>query len=162
MKRFVEGDDRTQVTLLPECLDDYIECENPVRVIEVFVEGLDLRALGFDGVDPLETGRPSYHPAVLLKIYIYGYLNRIGSSRRLEREAQRNVELMWLSGRLAPDFKTIADFRRDNGEGIRNVCRRFVQLCRDLKLFTQAIVAVDSSKFKAVNSRDRNFTSGKV
>ena len=107
-------------------------------------------------------GRPSYHPAVLLKIYIYGYLNRIASSRRREREAQRNVELMWLTGRLAPDFKTIADFRRDNGAGIRNVCRRFVQLCRELKLFSQAIVAIDSSKFKAVNSRDRNFTVGKV
>ena len=99
---------------------------------------------------------------MLLKIYIYGYLNRIGSSRRLEREAQRNLELMWLTGRLAPDFKTIADFRRDNGAGVRNVCRRFVQLCRDLRLFSQAMVAIDSSKFKAVNSRDRNYTPGKV
>src|SRR4051794_31737986 len=111
---------------------------------------------------PAATGRPAYHPSTLLKIYLYGYLNRIPSSRRLEREAQRNVELMWLIGRLAPDFQTIPDFRHDNGEGIRNVCRRFVQLCRELKLFTQAIVAVDSSKFKAVNSRDRNFTPGKV
>jgi len=162
MKRFVEGDDRTQVTLLPECLDDYIECKNPVRVIEVFVEGLDLRALGFDGVDPLETGRPSYHPAVLLKIYIYGYLNRIQSSRRLEREAQRNVELMWLTGRLTPDFKTIANFRKDNGRAIRNVCRQFVVLCQRLDLFTQAIVAIDGSKFKAVNNRDRNFTRAKM
>ena len=162
MKRFIEGDDRTQVTLLPECLDDYVESENPVRVIEVFVDGLDLGALGFVGVDPAVTGRPAYHPAVLLKIYIYGYLNRIQSSRRLEREAERNVELMWLTGHLAPDFKTIADFRRDNGVGIRNVCRRFVSLCRELKLFSQAIVAVDSSKFKAVNSRDRNFTPGKI
>jgi transposase len=118
--------------------------------------------LGFEGADPAVTGRPCYHPAVLLKIYIYGYLNRIASSRRLEREAQRNVELMWLTGRLAPDFKTIADFRRENGVGIRNVCARFVQLCRELKLFSQAIVAIDSSKFKAVNSRDRNFTPGKV
>ena len=134
----------------------------PGPPIDAFVEELDLKQLGFAGADAAATGRPAYHPAVLLKIYIYGYLNRIGSSRRLEREAQRNVELMWLTGRLAPDFKTIADFRHDNGEGLRNVCRRFVQLCRDLKLFTQAVVAVDSSKFKAVNSRDRNFTPGKV
>jgi len=162
MKRFIEGEDRTQVTLLPECLDDYVESENPVRVIEVFVEGLDLRALGFDGVDPLETGRPSYHPAVLLKIYIYGYLNRIQSSRRLEREARRNVELMWLTGRLTPDFKTIANFRKDNGPGIRNVCRQFVVLCQRLDLFSQAIVAIDGSKFKAVNNRDRNFTRAKM
>lgn len=162
MKRFIEGEDRSQVTLLPECLDDYIGQDNSVRVVDAFVEELDLRALGFEGAEPSVTGRPSYHPAVLLKIYIYGYLNRIQSSRRLEREAQRNVELMWLTGRLAPDFKTIADFRRGNGMGIRNVCRRFVALCRDLKLFSQAIVAIDSSKFKAVNSRDRNFTPGKI
>ena len=162
MSRFIEGEDRNQATLLPEYLDDYIDEDNPVRAVDAFVEELDLKQLGFAGADPASTGRPAYHPAVLLKIYIYGYLNRIASSRRLEREAQRNVELMWLTGRLAPDFKTIADFRHDNGEGIRNVCRRFVQLCRDLKLFTQAIVAIDSSKFKAVNSRDRNFTPGKV
>jgi len=162
MSRFIEGEDRSQATLLPEYLDDYIAEDNPVRAVDAFVEELDLKQLGFAGADPASTGRPAYHPAVLLKIYIYGYLNRIASSRRLEREAQRNVELMWLTGRLAPDFKTIADFRHDNGEGIRNVCRRFVQLCRDLKLFTQAIVAIDSSKFKAVNSRDRNFTPGKV
>jgi transposase len=162
MSRFIEGEDRNQATLLPEHLDDYIAEDNPVRAVDAFVEELDLKQLGFAGADPASTGRPAYHPAVLLKIYIYGYLNRIASSRRLEREAQRNVELMWLTGRLAPDFKTIADFRHDNGEGIRNVCRRFVQLCRDLKLFTQAIVAIDSSKFKAVNSRDRNFTPGKV
>jgi transposase len=162
MKRFIEGEDRHQVTLLPECLDDYIGEDNPVRVVDAFVEELDLHALGFEGVDPAATGRPSYHPSVLLKLYIYGYLNRIQSSRRLEREAQRNVELMWLTGRLAPDFKTIADFRHDNGAGIRNVCRRFVSLCRDLKLFSHAIVAIDGSKFKAVNSRDRNFTPGKI
>ena len=162
MSRFIEGEDRNQATLLPEYLDDYIAEDNPVRAVDAFVEELDLKQLGFAGADPASTGRPAYHPAVLLKLYIYGYLNRIASSRRLEREAQRNVELMWLTGRLAPDFKTIADFRHDNGEGIRNVCRRFVQLCRDLKLFTQAIVAIDSSKFKAVNSRDRNFTPGKV
>jgi transposase len=146
MKRFVEGEDRTQVTLLPECLDDYVEAENPVRVVEVFVDGLDLGALGFDGVDPAATGRPAYHPAILLKIYIYGYLNRVHSSRRLEREAQRNVELMWLTGRLTPDFKTIANFRRDNGPAIRNVCRQFVVLCQRLDLFSQAIVAIDGSK----------------
>jgi transposase len=162
MKRFIEGEDRGQATLLPECLDDYIAENNPVRAVDAFVDELDLKALGFEGADPAVTGRPSYHPAVLLKIYIYGYLNRIPSSRRLEREAQRNVELMWLTGRLAPDFKTIADFRRDNGVGIRNVCRRFVELCRELRLFSQAIAAIDSSKFKAVNSRDRNFTLGKV
>ena len=162
MKRFIEGEDRSQATLLPACLDDYIAEDNPVRAVDAFVEELDLQALGFAGAEPAETGRPAYHPAVLLKLYVYGYLNRIASSRRLEREAQRNVELMWLTGRLAPDFKTIADFRRANGAGIRNVCRRFVQLCRELKLFTQAIVAIDSSKFKAVNSRDRNFTPNKV
>jgi transposase len=123
---------------------------------------LDLVGLGFESANPAATGRPSYHPAVMLKVYLYGYLNRIQSSRRLERECQRNVELMWLTGRLAPDFKTIADFRRDNSAGIRNVCRRFVTLCRDLKLFSQALVAIDGSKFKAVNSRDCNFTKGKV
>jgi transposase len=162
MKRFIEGEDRNPGTLLPACLDDYIAEDNPVRAVDAFVEELDLRQLGFAGAEPAETGRPAYHPAVLLKLYIYGYLNRVPSSRRLEREAQRNVELMWLTGRLAPDFKTIADFRRANGAGIRAVCRRFVQLCRELKLFTQAIVAIDSSKFKAVNSRDRNFTPNKV
>ena len=162
MKRFIEGEDRSQVTLLPECLDDYIAEDNPVRVVDAYVEELDLQQLGFEGAEPAATGRPAYHPAVLLKIYIYGYLNRIQSSRRLEREAQRNVELMWLTGRLAPDFKTIADFRRDNGAGIRNVCRRFIVLCRDLKLFSEALVAIDGSKFKAVNSRDRNFTPGKI
>jgi len=162
MKRFIEGEDRQQVALLPECLDDYIGEDNPVRVVDVFVDELDLQALDFKGADPAATGRPAYHPAVLLKLYIYGYLNRIQSSRRLEREAQRNVELMWLTGRLAPDFKTIADFRHDNGAGIRNVCKRFVGMCRELKLFTQAIVAIDGSKFKAVNSRDRNVTPAKI
>lgn len=162
MKRFIEGESREQVTLLPECLDDYIGQDNPVRVVDAFVEELDLRSLGFQGADPAATGRPAYHPSVLLKLYIYGYLNRIQSSRRLEREAQRNVELMWLTGRLAPDFKTIADFRHHNSAGIRNVCKRFIGLCRDLKLFSQAIVAIEGSKFKAVNSRDANFTPGKV
>src|SRR5471030_1562085 len=162
MKRFIEGEARTQVTLLPACLDDYVAEENPVRVVDVFVDELDLGALGFDGTAPAATGRPAYDPAVLLKIYIYGYLNRIQSSRRLERECSRNVELMWLTARLAPDFKTIADFRRENGTGVRNVCRRFVELCRELKLFSQSIVAIDGSKFKAVNARDKNFTPNKV
>jgi transposase len=162
MKRFIEGEDRHQVTLLPECLDDFVDADNTVRVVDVFIDELDLVALGFDGASPAATGRPSYHPSVLLKLYLYGYLNRIQSSRRLERECQRNVELMWLTGRLAPDFKTIADFRRDNGKGIRNVCRRFVLLCRELKLFTEAVVAIDGSKFKAVNNRERNYTPGKI
>src|SRR5437867_8277782 len=150
MKRFIEGEDRTQVTLLPACLEDYVEAENAVRVVEVFVDGLDLDALGFVGVDPAATGRPAYHPSVLLKLYIYGYLNRVSSSRRLEREASRNVEAMWLTGRLAPDHKTIADFRKDNGPAIRKVCTQFVVLCRKLGLLTTASVAIDGSKFKAV------------
>ena len=154
MKRFIEGQDRSQVTLLPECLDDYLGEDNPVRVVDVFVDGLNLETLGFEGAQPAATGRPSYHPAVLLKIYIYGYLNQVQSSRRLEREAQRNVELMWLTGRLAPDFKTIADFRKDHGTAIRNVCREFVLLCRRLQLFAHGLVAIDGSKFKAVNNRD--------
>jgi transposase len=162
MKRFVQGEDRTQGTLLPELLDDYVTADNPVRVIEVFVDELDLGKLGFRGVDPQATGRPAYHPATLLKIYIYGYLNRIQSSRRLERESQRNVELMWLTGRLMPDFKTIASFRKDNGKAIRGVCRQFVVLCQQLGLFSEALVAIDGSKFKAVNNRDRNFTSAKL
>jgi len=162
MPRFIEGQDRHQVTLLPESLDDFIAEGNAVRVVDAFAEELDLQSMGFEGAAPAATGRPSYDPAVLLKIYIYGYLNRVQSSRRLERECQRNVEVMWLTGRLAPDFKTIADFRRDNGKGIRAVCRRFVELCRDLKLFSQAAVAIDGSKFKAVNSRDRNFTPTKI
>ena len=162
MSRFIEGQDRSQVTLLPECLDDFIADDNPVRVVDVFIGELDMVALGFKGAIPATTGRPSYHPAVMLKVYLYGYLNRIQSSRRLERECQRNVELMWLTGRLSPDFKTIADFRRDKSAGIRNVCRRFVVLRRNLKLFSQVLVAIDGSKFKAVNSRDCNFTNAKV
>ena len=162
MKRFIQGEDRTQSTLLPELLDDYIAEANPVRVVDVYVDELDLGKLGFEGVNPAATGRPAYHPAVLLKIYIYGYLNRIQSSRRLEREAQRNVELMWLTSRLMPDFKTIANFRKDNGKAIRSVCRQFVMLCQQLGLFSEALVAIDGSKFKAVNNRDRNFTSAKL
>jgi transposase len=158
MKRFVEGEDRSQSTLFPERLDDYIEEDNPVRVIDVFVDELDLGKLGFERVNPQATGRPGYHPATLLKLYVYGYLNRIQSSRRLERETHRNVELMWLTGRLMPDFKTIADFRKDDGKAIREVCREFIDLRRRLELFTQAVVAIDGSKFKAVNSKDRNDT----
>jgi transposase len=162
MKRFVEGENRSQSILFPERLDDYIADDNPVRAIEVFVNELDMSRLGFDGMQPEPTGRPAYHPATLLKIYLYGYLNRIQSSRRLERETQRNVELIWLTGRLTPDFKTIADFRKDNGPAIRNVCREFIELCRGLDLFSEAIVAIDGSKFKAVNNRDKNFTDRKL
>ena len=162
VRRFIQGENRAQVTLLPESLDDYVTDTNPVRVVDVFVAELDLGKLGFEGVVPAETGRPAYHPADLLKIYIYGYLNRIQSSRRLEREAQRNVELMWLTGRLMPDFKTIANFRKDNGKAIRAVCRQFVVLCQQVGLFSEALVAIDGSKFKAVNNRDRNFTSAKL
>src|SRR6266700_982299 len=153
MRRFVEGADREQITLFPECLEDWIDEENSVRVIDVFVDELDLAELGFSGVDPEVTGRPSYHPSVLLKLYIYGYLNRVQSSRRLEREAGRSVEVMWLTGRLIPDHKTIADFRKDNGRAIRQVCAQFVALCRAMGLLTQASVAIDGSKFKAVNKR---------
>jgi transposase len=162
MKRYVEGENRSQSTLFPESLEDYIAEDNPVRVVDVFVDELDLKALGFEGAEPEATGRPAYHPGTLLKIYIYGYLNRIQSSRRLERETQRNVELIWLTGRLSPDFKTIADFRKDNGKAIRRVCREFVVLCRSLNLFCEAIVAIDGSKFKAVNNRDKNFTDYKL
>jgi transposase len=162
MTRFVVGDDRSQCILFPERLDDYLDHDNPVRAIDVFVDELDLVELGFGGVEPPATGRPAYHPATLLKIYVYGYLNRVQSSRRLERECQRNIELVWLTGRLMPDFKTIADFRKDNGGAIRKVCRAFVVLCRRLELFNEASVAIDGSKFKAVNMRDRNFTQAKM
>ena len=162
MRRFVEEADRGQWTLLPECLDDFIDESNPVRVIDVFVDALDLAEMSFEGVEPAATGRPSYHPSVLLKLYIYGYLNRVQSSRRLEREAGRNVEVMWLLGRLAPDHKTIADFRKDNGLALRKVCARFVELCREMGLLATASVAIDGSKFKAVNNRDKNFTRAKV
>ena len=162
MKRFVTGSDRAQSTLLPESLDDCVDESNPVRVIDAFVDALDLAELGFERVEPAATGRPSYHPSVLLKLYIYGYLNRVQSSRRLEREAGRNVEVMWLLGRLAPDHKTIADFRKDNGGAIKKVCARFVELCRRIGLLSKASVAIDGSKFKAVNNRDKNFTSAKV
>src|ERR1700756_514983 len=161
MKGFVQGADRRQTTLLPECLDDWVDESNPVRAVDVFVDALELRELGF-GVTPAATGRPGYHPSPLLKLYIYGYLNRIQSSRRLEREAQRNLEVIWLVRRLTPDDKTIADFRKDNGPAIKKVCARFVELCRQMGLLTKASVAIDGSKFKAVNTRDKNFTKGKV
>jgi len=162
MKRFFEGAERGQSTLFHESLEDWIGEDNPVRVIDVFVDELDLAELGFNGVDPEATGRPSYHPSVLLKLYIYGYLNRVQSSRRLEREAGRNVEVMWLTGRLVPDHKTIADFRKDNGRAIRKVCTHFIALCREMSLLSVASVAIDGSKFKAVNNRDRNFTRAKM
>ena len=162
MAGYVEGVDRGQATLFPDRLEDFVDEYNPVRVVDAFVDALDLRDLGFGRAVPTTMGRPGYHPAVLLKLYIYGYLNRIGSSRRLEREASRNVELMWLTGRLAPDHKTIADFRRDNGRAIRKVCGQFVLLARKLGLFGEAVVAIDGSKFKAVNNRDKNFTAAKM
>jgi transposase len=161
MSGFIEGEDRTQATLFPEHIDDYVAADSPVRVVDVFIDDLDISGLGFR-TEPNATGRPSYHPKMMLKLYVYGYLNRVQSSRRLEREAQRNVELMWLTGRLAPDFKTIADFRKDNGEAIRLVCREFVMLCRKLGLLNNTLVAIDGSKFKAVNNRDKNFTRAKM
>ncbi len=162
MSRFVEGVPRTQSTLFPERLEDYVDEENPVRAIEAFIDALDLEQLGFHGMNPKATGRPAYHPATMLKLYVYGYLNRIQSTRRLERETGRNIELMWLLGRLTPDFKTIANFRRHNGKAIRKVCAEFVGLCRKLDLFSQALVAIDGSKFKAANNRDKNFTPAKL
>jgi transposase len=162
MKRFVEGENRSQSTLFPESLDSYVTEDNPARVVDAFIDGRNLGELGFQGVEPKPTGRPSYHPSTLLKIYVYGYLNRIQSSRRLERETHRNVELMWLTGRLTPDFKTIADFRQDNGKAIRNVCKEFVLVCRHLGLLDSDIVAVDGSKFKAVNSNNKSFTQSTI
>ena len=162
MSGFVEGIDRSQSSLFPAALEDYVAEDNLVRAVDAFVEGLDLGKLGFGRFVPLERGRPCYHPATLLKIYIYGYLNRVPSSRRLERECQRNIELIWLTRHLAPDFKTIADFRKDNGKAIREVCRAFVALCRELDLLSEASVAIDGSKFKAVNARDKNFTEAKM
>ena len=160
MSRFIEGENRHQSTLFPERVDDYVEEDSVVRVIDAFLDRLDISGLGFKA-QPAKTGRPGYHPRTMLKIYVYGYLNRVQSSRRLAREAQRNVELMWLTGRLSPDFKTIADFRRDNGEAIRLVCREFVMLCRKLNLLGDTL-AIDGSKFKAVNNRDKNFTRAKM
>ena len=161
MSKFIEGQDRSQGTLFPERLDDYVDEDSPVRVIDVFIDDLDISGLGFR-TELAATGRPRYHPKTMLKLYVYGYLNRVQSSRRLEVEAQRNIELMWLTGRLAPDFKTIADFRKDNPEAIRLVCREFVMLCKKLNLLSEKLVAIDGSKFKAVNSRDQNFTKAKM
>ena len=158
MKRYIEEDSRSQMTMFPERLDDYIAEDNQIRIIDFFIDDLNFHALGFERAIPMATGRPGYHPSTLLKIYLYGYLNRIQSSRRLERETQRNVELMWLVGRLQPDFKTIADFRKDNGNAIRGVCKQFVELCRQMQFFSQAVVAIDGSKFKAVNSKTKNDT----
>src|SRR3974390_1865870 len=162
MSGFICGADRGQATMFPAQLEDYVAEDNPVRVIDFFVDQLDLRELGFSAVDPREIGRPAYHPAGMLKIYVYGYINRVSSSRRLEQECQRNVEAMWLTGCLAPDFKTIADFRKDSGQAIRKVCREFIVVCGRAGLLTATAVAIDGSKFKAVNSRDRNFTEAKV
>jgi transposase len=162
MTRFVQGVDRTQATFFPESLDEYVSEDNPVRIIDLFVDQLELMTLGFASTQPKDTGRPSYHPATLLKLYIYGYLNRVQSSRRLERECGRNVEVMWLTGRLSPDHKTISDFRKNNGKAIKKVCKEFVLLCRKVGLFTDAIVAIDGSKFKAVNHYDKNFSKTKV
>jgi transposase len=160
MSGFIEGENRQQSTLFPERVDDYVGEDSVVRVVDVFIDRLDISGLGFK-TEHADTGRPGYHPRTMLKIYVYGYLNQVHSSRRLEREAKRNVELMWLTGRLSPDFKTIADFRRHNGEAIRLVCREFVMLCRKLDLLSDT-VAVDGSKFKAVNNRDKNFTKAKM
>ena len=162
MEGFVQGDDRMQRTLLPDSLEDYVGEDNQVRVVDVFIDELDLAELGFKGLVPARTGRPAYHPSLMLKLYLYGYLNRVQSSRRLEREAGRNVEVMWLTRRLAPDFKTIADFRKDNGEAIRAVCRQFIAICRKLGLFAHAVAAIDGSKFKASNARDKNYTKASV
>ena len=160
MTGFVSGADRAQGTMFPAQLEDYVAEDNPVRVIDFFVDQLDLGQLGFWRVSPKLTGRPAYHSAVMLKLYIYGYLNRVQSSRRLERECQRNVEVMWLTGCLAPDFKTVADFRKDNGPAIRKVCREFIVVCGRAGLLRATAAAIDGSK--AVNSRDQNFTQTKA
>lgn len=161
MSGFIECENRHQTTLLPQSLDDYVSEDNPVRVVDLFIDALDVSGLGLN-TQAKSTGRPGYDPRLMLKLYIYGYLNRVQSSRRLEREAQRNVEMMWLTGRLAPDFKTIADFRKDNGKAIQLVCKQFVQLSRRMDLLNDDFVAVDGSKFKAVNNRDKNFTKAKM
>ena len=162
MSRFIEGDHRQQSTLFPDRIEDYISEDNPVRVVDAFVDELNLFELGFTSAEPKSTGRPAYHPSTMLKLYMYGYLNKVQSSRKLEREANRNLELMWLLNRLAPDFKTIADFRKDNGLAIKSVCRQFMMICKQLNLFAESLIAIDGSRFKAVNNRDRNFTQAKV
>jgi transposase len=162
MSHHTKGQSRHQSTLFPEAIDDFVTEDNPIRVIDVFVDQLDLLALGFEAVNAKLTGRPGYHPSTMLKLYIYGYLNRIQSSRRLEKESHRNVELMWLLERLRPVFKTIANFRKENGKGIKNVCRKFVELCRQLNMFDESVFAIDGSKFKAVNNKSKNYTPSKV
>src|ERR1700728_4694992 len=154
----IAGHDRCQTLLLPESLDEYVGPENPVRFIEAFVDGLDLTEAGFVRVKSKETGRPGYAPSDLLKLYIYGYLNGIRSSRRLEAETHRNIEVIWLLRHLKPDFKTIADFRRDNRKAFRSVFRQFTLLCKRLDLFGRELLAVDGTRIKAVNNKDRNFT----
>src|SRR6056297_1577823 len=161
MGQFIEGIDRHQAMLLPECLEDYVGKDSPVRAIDAFIDMLDLAGLGFQS-SPAATGRPGYHPGLMLRIYLYGYLNQVQSSRRLERECGRNLELIWLTGRLKPDFKTIADFRKDNGLAIRKVCQQFVALCRDINLLDGNLVAIDGSRFKAVNAKAKNYTRGKL
>jgi transposase len=159
---YIRGVNRDQVMLFPESVEDYITEDNPVRFIDAFVSGLDLAQLGFTRAQPAETGRPAYDPGDLLRLYLYGYLNRVRSSRMLERETKVNIEVMWLLGKLSPDFKTVADFRRDNLKAIKQVCREFTLLCRKLELFGGELVAIDGSKFKAVNNRRRNFNEARL
>jgi transposase len=159
---FIIGEDREQTVLFPESIEDYVDDDNTVRVIEAFVDSLDLESLGFSRFQPKDTGRPAYNPKVLLMLYLYGYINRIRSSRRLETESKRNLELIWLMRRLSPDHKTIANFRRDNPKALKNVFRTFVKLCANLGLFGKELAAIDGSKFKAVNSKDNNFTRDKL
>lgn len=159
---YIKGESRGQLTLMPESLDDYVSEENPVRVIDAFVNKLDIKSMGFTKHTPAKDGRPGYDPRDMLKLYIYGYLNKIRSSRRLQTECSRNVELMWLLGKLVPDFRCIADFRKDNAEAIKKVFREFTILCNELNLIGKDLIAIDGSKFKAVNSKDNNFTKGKL
>jgi transposase len=159
---YINGFDRDQIILFPEVIDDYVDAANPVRFLDVFVDSLDLKTLGFTHATPTKTGRPAYHPRDMLKLYIYGYLNKIRSSRKLEHETQRNIELMWLLRKLTPDFKTIADFRKDNPQALKHVCREFTILCKKLDLFGRELIAIDGSKFKAVNSKARNFSEKKL
>lgn len=159
---YITGEDRNQITLFPEAMDDYIADDNPVRVIEVFVNSLDMRELGFQRAEPNDCGRPPYDPRDLLKLYLYGYLNRIRSSRRLETEASRNIELIWLLQKLKPDFKTIADFRKDNSKAIKGVFKHFTLLCRDWDLYGKEVIAIDGSKFRASNSKRSNFSKKKI
>lgn len=159
---FISGDNRNQITLMPNSDEDYVDENNSVRVIEAYINSLDLVDLGFANPEPHETGRPMYNPKDLLKLYVYGYMNKIRSSRRLETETKRNLEVIWLLRRLSPDHKTISRFRHDNAVALKNVFRNFVQLCMKMDLYGKELVAIDGSKFKAVNSADRNFTQSKI